>query len=109
MGIDTLGVISDLTASEIIDRYNVHYGALDPRRQLAANRAGTVIACHHHFDKRFVSGSEFYQDFFLPIGLRYSMGASLHQGQALEHRAAAGGIVRSFRRRGAASPCPHPR
>ena len=86
MEVDTLGVISDPTASGVIDRYNAYYGAVDPRRQLAANSTGAVIACHRHFDERFMSGSEFYQDFFLPIGLRYSMGASLHQGQSLEYQ-----------------------
>ena len=86
MGVDTLGVISDPTASEVIDRYNAHYGAVDPRRKLAANSTGAVIACHHHFDARFVSGSEFYQDFYLPTGLHYSMGASLHRGQCLEYQ-----------------------
>lgn len=86
MGVDKLGVISDPIASDDLDRYNAYYGALDPRRQLAADSMGTVIACHHHFDARYVSGSEFYQDFYLPIGLHYSMGATLHQGQALKYQ-----------------------
>ena len=38
---------------------------------------GIVIVCHHHFCARFVSGSEFYQDFFLPIGMHYSVGESI--------------------------------
>lgn len=86
IGAGTLGVISDPTFSEATERYNAYYGAVDPRRKLAANSTGTVIACHHHFDEHFVSGSEFYQDFFLPVGLHYSMGASLHQGQSLEYQ-----------------------
>lgn len=86
MGVDKLGVISDPIASDELDRYNAYYGALDPRRLLAANSMGAVIACHHHFDERFVSGSEFYQDFYLPTGLHYSMGASLHQGQSLQYQ-----------------------
>ena len=86
MGVGKLGVISDPTASHDLDRYNAYYGAVNPHRKVAANSMGADIAYHHRFNERFVSGSEFYQVFFLSTGLFYSLGASLHQGQALEYQ-----------------------
>ncbi len=61
-----------------------HYGAIDPRRQLVAQRAdGKWILCHEHFDERYVSGSEFYPDFLIPTGCRYVAGVQLGQAHGL--------------------------
>lgn len=73
----TLGVI-DASWNDGVDLYNSYYGSIDPRRELASlSGQGVVIACHHHFDDKFISKSEFYQDFWLKYGLRYVMGGCL--------------------------------
>ena len=58
------------TGSEQV--YIEHYGAIDPRRKLITERAdGKWVLCHEQFDERYVSQSEFYQDFLIPVGGRY--------------------------------------
>ncbi|MEQ1592391.1 MAG: hypothetical protein ABL892_08385 [Thiobacillaceae bacterium] len=74
----TLGVMSHDSWNDALALYNRHYGVIDPRLELALNAGpGVVIACHHHFDDRFVSKDEFYQDFLLSFGLRYVLGGCL--------------------------------
>lgn len=52
--------------------YASYYGNIDPRREMMARLpVGSVFACHDHFDERFVSRSEFYQDLIIPLGARY--------------------------------------
>ncbi|WP_077035575.1 helix-turn-helix transcriptional regulator [Pelomonas sp. KK5] len=57
-----------------IDIYNQHYWSVDPRRRLIDNLSvGEMTVCQHHFSDRFVSGSEFFQDYLLPVvGQRYT-------------------------------------
>lgn len=59
--------------------YAAYYAALDPRRQLALDHQspGELLVCHEHFDKAYVSRSEFYQDYLLPIGVQYMLGTTL--------------------------------
>ena len=55
--------------------YARHHSAIDPRLRLAmASAPGSFIRCHEHFDKRFVSRSEFFQDFLLPRGVHHLLG-----------------------------------
>lgn len=69
-------------SADAAERYQAHYGAIDPRVSLArSGRAGNVVFCQAHFDDRFVSGNEFYQDFLLPEGLRYCFGASAYRSE----------------------------
>jgi DNA-binding CsgD family transcriptional regulator len=58
--------------------YAAHYAHIDPRRQLALTHApGQLLACHEHFDARFVSRNEFFQDYLLPqVGIHYLLGAN---------------------------------
>lgn len=52
--------------------YASYYGNIDPRREMMERLpVGSVFACHDHFDERFVSRSEFYQDLIIPLGARY--------------------------------------
>jgi DNA-binding CsgD family transcriptional regulator/PAS domain-containing protein len=78
---------ASVSASENIHRlYNEYYGRIDPRRALAeALGPGQPFACHQHYDERFVGGSEFYQDFLIPCGLRYMVGSTLARDD--RHRA----------------------
>jgi DNA-binding CsgD family transcriptional regulator len=64
--------------NDVQDQYGAYYGAIDPRMELVAKaRPGELTICHHHFDRRYVDRSEFYQDFFIPNGLRYVFGSTL--------------------------------
>lgn len=73
----TLGVV-DASWNDGVDLYDRYYGSIDPRRELASQSGqGVVIACPHYFDDKFISKSEFYQDFWLQYGLRYVMGGCL--------------------------------
>ena len=74
-------VVSADASRQAHDAYMSYYGAIDPRRRRAESVAcGTVVRCHEHFDERYVAGSEFYQDFYLPIGQRWNMGIRFDNG-----------------------------
>jgi len=63
--------------------YRAHYGAIDPRRLLAAQLPdGEWLACHRYFPEREVARHEFFQDYLIPGGIRYLMGTRLtrHNG-----------------------------
>lgn len=76
-------------SSDAVHRYNAYYGAIDPRRQIAATSAeGEVIACHRNFNQRFVEKDEFFQDFLLPLGFRYSIGASVLRSAKTDYQIA---------------------
>lgn len=66
-------------AQEVGLDYAAHYAVIDPRRQFVLDNytPGQLLACQDHFDARFVSKSEFYQDFLLPMSLRYMLGTTL--------------------------------
>ena len=62
--------------------YASYYGAIDPRRQLLETLpVGTVLACHRHFSEEAVGRDEFYQDFFIPGGMRYITMARLQDDE----------------------------
>jgi DNA-binding CsgD family transcriptional regulator len=41
--------------------------------------SGSVMLCHEQFDDKYVARSAFYQEYFIPIGLRWAMGATYHR------------------------------
>ena len=72
-------VIGERIASAERD-YLAHYHRIDPRLQIGLNSpTGVVVACHDFLDDRFVSGSEFYQDFLIPHGPRFVIGGNIHR------------------------------
>ncbi len=74
------------SSPEVVNRlYGAHYGAIDPRREHALGLpVGAWMACHHVCDDRFVDGSEFYQDYFIPVvGGRYMCGTRLADQQGM--------------------------
>lgn len=75
-GIPLLSVSTGL-ASDVGPDYAAHYAQIDPRRQLALTQApGQLLNCHEHFDDRFVSRNEFFQDYLLPqVGVHYFLGS----------------------------------
>src|SRR4051812_37743784 len=51
--------------------YTREWNRLDPRPALQATLpSGSVLLCHEHFDAEYVARSPFYQEYFIPIGLR---------------------------------------
>jgi DNA-binding CsgD family transcriptional regulator len=88
-GRPTLAWASAGATAQMHDGYNRHFGAIDPRRRISdAQAPGYVFRCHDHIDAREVSGSEFYQDFLLPHGLRYLMGSTLTRSERHETKLA---------------------
>ena len=75
-GIPSLSVSTGLP-EEVGPDYAAHYAHIDPRRQLALTMApGQMLACHEHFDTRFVNRNEFFQDYLLPqVGIHYLLGS----------------------------------
>ncbi|HEY2927088.1 MAG TPA: helix-turn-helix transcriptional regulator [Albitalea sp.] len=67
-------VHADCVSSSAIERYNSHYWSVDPRRRLVeALAVGEMAVCQRHFSDAFVSRSELFQDYLLPvIGQRYT-------------------------------------
>ena len=67
-----------------IEQYGAYYGAIDPRRILVSDGpAGQVSACQRHFDERYVSRNEFYQDYLVPWGMRHTLSSLvLHEGSS---------------------------
>jgi DNA-binding CsgD family transcriptional regulator len=66
---------TDTALQEANRQYLNHWGSLDPRApSLASLPSGEVLRCHERFDDQFVAASSFYQDYFIPHGLRWSIG-----------------------------------
>lgn len=76
----SLVVGSHIQGAEVA--YLSHYQAIDPRRKMGLKSpTGIVVACHDELDDRYVSGSEFYQDFLIPHGPRYVAGGNIFREQ----------------------------
>lgn len=75
-GIPLLSISTGLP-EDVGPDYAAHYAQIDPRRQLALTQApGQLLNCNEHFDSRFVSRNEFFQDYLLPqIGVHYLLGS----------------------------------
>lgn len=75
-GIPMLSISTGLP-EDVGPDYAAHYATIDPRRQLALTRTpGQLLNCNEHFDSRFVSRNEFFQDYLLPqVGVHYLLGS----------------------------------
>ncbi|MEO6269256.1 MAG: LuxR C-terminal-related transcriptional regulator [Lautropia sp.] len=75
--------------------YAEHFGAIDPRRQHALKMpVGRWFGCHSICDERFVAGSEFYQDYFIPVCEgRYMCGTRLADQHGMNAMLAIGRAV----------------
>lgn len=63
------------------EAFIAYYAKIDPRRaEIMKRPPDTVGRCHEFFDDRFVSRNEYYQDFFLPAGLRWCIGVHMDGG-----------------------------
>ena len=67
------------------DAYPRYYHALDPAyRVIQRGTSGLMYPMHRYISEQAVSRSEYFQDFYLRSGLRYSCGGSvLHGGKRL--------------------------
>lgn len=76
-------IVESLFGGESISEQNTgeyisHYMHIDPRVNSDMMQGAVVNewrACTPYFDRKFVSGNEFFQDFLIPNGVRYSLGA----------------------------------
>lgn len=60
---------------ETVALYTEKYAAIDPVSMAVRTLpVGKVDSCHHHIPPAFVEKSEYYQDFLIPNGVRYSSG-----------------------------------
>lgn len=75
-GIPMLSISTGLP-EDVGPDYAAHYASIDPRRQLALTQApGQLLNCNEHFDSRFISRNEFFQDYLLPqVGVHYLLGS----------------------------------
>lgn len=65
-------------ADEAAEVYFRDWASADPRRDRAqAAAVGELIACHRHFDADFVRHDPFYNEFLIPLGLRWAVAAKL--------------------------------
>lgn len=68
------------TAPEDYGKYEEYYYRLDPRIEgLEAQPIGEIWSCHEHFDAAFIRQDPFYNEYFIPAGVRYTMGGRLVQ------------------------------
>jgi len=60
-------------------QYLREWAAVAPApRKFALLPSGSVVLCHELFDEAFVARNSFYQEYFIPAGFRWAMGASFH-------------------------------
>ena len=75
-----VAVLNDGSLDQVDPDYVQRYSQIDPRRaRMATVPLGQLARCDHFFDDRFVSRNEFFQDFLLPRGRRYTLGAQLYR------------------------------
>lgn len=75
-----VAVLNDGSLDQVDPDYVSHYSQIDPRRsRMATVPLGQLARCDQFFDDRFVERNEFFQDFLLPRGRRYTMGAQLYR------------------------------
>lgn len=82
-GSPTWGVLADLSQGALQSaarEYEQHHWRHDPRRRaLALLRPGLAVRCQQVIDEREVRDSEFFQDYFLRIDLRWTLVGRLPQ------------------------------
>jgi DNA-binding CsgD family transcriptional regulator len=86
-GIATSNVLGETFFDlSVVDSYMDHYMALDPRQYLVPDMIiHEWLCCHHFYDQHFVNHSEFFQDYFISLGARYSMFALVDDSQEHQH------------------------
>lgn len=81
LGHETFRLFSHTDTQSLGDLYAGYYNRIDPRRlHMQHSVVGSTHRCSEFFDPHFVGRDEFYQDFLIPQGFRYVIGACLHRG-----------------------------
>lgn len=82
--------------------YNSHFSAIDPRKMILKKyEVGRFTFCEEMFDKNFISKDEFYQDWLIPNGGRYTAGGCVYRDEynhahlAIHHFSARGPFGKS--------------
>lgn len=82
LGTETFRMISHEEYEPTVAAYAHHYGHIDPRRgHLDLAPSGGIYRCSEICNSAFVGRSEFYQDYYLPHGLRYVLGSCLFRDE----------------------------
>lgn len=77
-GAARLSLVSDESFVSAIQKFDEYYGRIDVVRARALTVApGDFFVTQDHFDDRFVSGNEWFQDFLIPQGLCWSTGGTV--------------------------------
>lgn len=80
-----MAVVTQDTVDHVSPEYVEYYSHIDPRRaRMAGVPLGEVLMCQEAFDDAFVSRNEFFQEFLIPRGRRYTMGAHLHRDAEMD-------------------------
>lgn len=80
-----MAVVTQDTVDHVSPEYVEYYSHIDPRRaRMAGVPLGEVLMCQQTFDDTFVGRNEFFQDFLIPRGRRYTMGAHLHRDAEMD-------------------------
>lgn len=76
LGEESFRVITQDEYEPTVAAYASYFGGIDPRRsRLDQSRPGGIYRCSEICDSAFVRRNEFYQDYYLPHGLRYVLGS----------------------------------
>jgi DNA-binding CsgD family transcriptional regulator len=82
-GVPAWGLAADMTQGALTHaapQYEQHHWRHDPRRRaLPLLHPGAAVRCQQVIDEREVRHSEFFQDYFLPLELRWSLVGRLPQ------------------------------
>lgn len=77
-GHETFRLVTHKEYEPTVEAYSQYYGYIDPRREHLERAApGGIYRCSEICDTLFVNRSEFYQDYYIPHGLRYVLGSCL--------------------------------
>lgn len=69
----SFSVDSGTVDTAVMREYLLHWHEKSPRRAVVSKlQEGEWMHCHEHFDEAFIAASEFYQQFLLPSGGRWS-------------------------------------
>jgi DNA-binding CsgD family transcriptional regulator/PAS domain-containing protein len=80
-----MAVVTQDTTDHVSPEYVEYYSHIDPRRaKMMGVPMGEVLMCQQMFDDHYVSHNEFYQEFLIPRGRRYTMGAHLYRDAEMD-------------------------
>ncbi|RZI85716.1 MAG: hypothetical protein EOP38_03910 [Rubrivivax sp.] len=80
-----MAVVTRDTTDHVSPEYVDYYSHIDPRRaKMMSVPMGEVLMCQQMFDDDYVGRSEFFQEFLIPRGRRYTMGAHLYRDAQMD-------------------------